>query len=355
MRAEEFTQQASLEDPERLINLLGQVEGERWVREQLTKITPLTVRYSATIYRQAKEYQKEMPDSTIRELMYDLDSDSVVIYGAGGYNRYSVGDNGLVYPIDESFPNKEKLQLAKQLLSGSKAMKITEIEKIPARDFSGVDTIDGARRVYRNSTEFKKFSDSDFYYLNDMEHGKILIAVPNTDAIRSTPNGLLIVGVLNLYPKSITNIYNLPVEEVGTIAVDKKYRGQGIAGKLYDAVLKSGRILFAGDTQTPNGRAMWSNLYRRPDIEVTGWVRFYVNDVRLNVYTNDEFIKFIEQQGGAYFGERITPDSGKVMFFEFEVEQLPTKAELEIRGKKSPITVYNTEGADTGLMARYIG
>jgi hypothetical protein len=42
------------------------------------------------------------------------------------------------------------------------------------------------------------------------------------------------------------------------------------------------------------------------------------------------------------------------MFFEFEVEQLPTKAELEIRGKKSPITVYN-DGADTGLMARYIG
>jgi hypothetical protein len=127
MRAEEFTQQASLEDPERLINLLGQIEGERWVREQLIKITPLSVRYSATIYRQAKEYQKEMPDSTIRELMYDLDSDSVVIYGAGGYNRYAVGDNGLVYPIDESFPNKEKLQLAKKLLSGSKAMKITEI------------------------------------------------------------------------------------------------------------------------------------------------------------------------------------------------------------------------------------
>jgi hypothetical protein len=43
------------------------------------------------------------------------------------------------------------------------------------------------------------------------------------------------------------------------------------------------------------------------------------------------------------------------MYFEFAVEQLPTKAELEIRGNKRPIKVYNTRGSDTGLMARYIG
>jgi GNAT superfamily N-acetyltransferase len=234
-------------------------------------------------------------------------------------------------------------------------MKITEIEKIPARDYTGVDTLSDARVYYMNSTKFKKFSDNDFYYLDDDQ--KILIAVPNTDVKRPTPNGLLIVGVLNVYTVRIRIIYDMPVVEVGTIAVDKRYRGQGIASKLYDVVLKSGRILFAGDTQTPSGRAMWSNLYRRPDVEVTGWVKFYIDNPIYSEYSDDEFIKFIEQQGGAYLGESTNAYfPGNKMYFEFAVEQLPTKAQLEIRGKKSPIKVYGSRrGTDTGLMARYIG
>jgi GNAT superfamily N-acetyltransferase len=237
-------------------------------------------------------------------------------------------------------------------------MKITEISKIPARDYTGVDTLGDARVHYMNSTKFKKFSDSDFYYLDDDQlddDHKILIAVPNTTK-KPTPNGLIIVGVLNVYTVRIRIIYDMPVVEVGTIAVDKKYRGQGIAGKLYDVVLKSGRILFAGDTQTPGGRAMWSNLYRRPDVEVTGWVKFYVDNPSYSDYSDDEFIKFIEQQGGAYLGESTNNYyPGNEMYFEFAVEQLPTKAELATKGKKSPIKVYNTRGSDTGLMARYIG
>ena len=229
-------------------------------------------------------------------------------------------------------------------------MKITEIRKIPANSYTGLDTLGDARAYYMNSTGFKKFSDSDFYYLDD-DH-KILIAVPNTTK-NPIPNGLIIVGVLNVYTVRIRIIYDMPVVEVGTIAVDKKYRGQGIAGKLYDVVLKSGRILFAGDTQTPGGRAMWSNLYKRPGVEVTGWVKFYVDKPTYNDYSDDQFIKFIEQQGGAYLGEASGLVLGTKMYFEFAVEQLPTKAQLEIRGKKSPIKVYNS--TDTGLMARYIG
>ena len=250
-------------------------------------------------------------------------------------------------------------------------MRIYEIEKISSEKINVDDVMDYPRWQYRNSTQFKKFSNSDFYYLNDIGKGIIIIAVINTDTKNPTPNGLLIVGVLHLYPRKINNIYNKPIVGVSSIAVDKRYHGQGIAGKLYNIVLKSGYILFAGDSQTPSGRAMWVNLNKRSDVEVTGWVKFYVEDSSQSSYSDDsqssysddsqssysddDFIEFIEQQGGAYFGERITTDSGKVMFFEFEVEQLPTKAELEIRGKKSPIKVYYTEGADTGLMARYIG
>jgi GNAT superfamily N-acetyltransferase len=229
-------------------------------------------------------------------------------------------------------------------------MKINEIRKIPAKSYTGLDTLGDARVKYMYSTGFKKFSDSDFYYLDD-DH-KILIAVPNTDVKRPTSNGLIIVGVLNVYTVRIRIIYDMPVVEVGTIAVDKKYRGQGIASKLYDVVLKSGRILFAGDSQTPGGRAMWSNLNRRPDIEVTGWVKFYIDKPTYNDYSDDQFIKFIEQQGGAYLGETSNL-VGTQMYFEFAVEQLPSKAQLATKGKKSPIKVYNS--TDTGLMARYIG
>lgn len=241
-------------------------------------------------------------------------------------------------------------------------MKITEIEKLAARDYSGVDTLGNARRIYGDSKNFKKFSDNDFYYLNDIMSGKILIAVPNTDVKKPTPNGLTIVGALNVYPKTIKNVYDLPIVEVGTITVDKRYRGQGIANKLYDVVLKSGYILFAGDSQTPGGRAMWSNLYRRPDVEVTGWVKFNTSepdDDFYSDYSSNDFIKFIEQQGGAYFGEISSyyysyGGNTTIMYFEFSVEQLPTKAELEIRGKRSPIKVYS-KNTSTGLMARYIG
>jgi GNAT superfamily N-acetyltransferase len=239
-------------------------------------------------------------------------------------------------------------------------MKITEIEKIPDWHYRGVDTIDDARLDYRNSTKFKKFSDSDFYYLNDTKEGRILIAVPNTGVEKyKTTHGLLIVGVLNIYKRKIKkNIYNMPVVQVSSIAVDETFRGQGIAGRLYDVVLKSGYILFSGDSQTSGGRAMWSNLYRRPGVEVTGWVKFHVKDIGYNIYSDDDFINFIEAQGGAYFGEGPTTYSGIAMFFEFEVEQLPTKAELEAVSKLSPIKVYDNKkenGDFVGLMARYIG
>jgi hypothetical protein len=237
-------------------------------------------------------------------------------------------------------------------------MKITEIEKIPARDFAGEDELYDYRFFYRDSTEFKKFSDSDLYYWNDINNGKILIAVPNTDVDYPAPNGLVTVGVLTVLSKKITNIYNKPIIQVGEITVDKQFRGEGIANRLYDVALKSGYILFSGERQTPGGRAMWSNLYRRPDVEVTGWVKFYVDNPSYSDYSDDEFIKFIEQQGGAYLGESTNNYyPGNKMYFEFAVEQLPTKAQLEIRGKKSPIKVYNTRGigSDTGLMARYIG
>jgi hypothetical protein len=281
----------------------------------------------------------------------------VVIYGAGGYNRYSVGDNGLVYPIDESFPNKEKLQLAKQLLSGSKAMKINEIHKIASYTYSGIESLQDANKKHSRNPNFKPLPGKEgLFYLIFSEQFRIefMIAVANTPGMKN-PNvepTWLIVGYLNAYLDTIDNIYDKRVLQVGVISVDSKFRGRGIASTLYDLLLKGPEkfILFSGSDQTPGGQAMWANLNRKPDIEVTGWVSFYTTEPKsaMNKYNDAEFIKFIEDQGGAYFGESATDK----IFFEFAVSQLPTKAQLEILGKRSPVTVYG--GRQTGLMARYI-
>lgn len=342
MRAREFTQQASLEDPERLINLLGQVEGERWIREQLTKITPLTVRYSATIYRQAKEYQKEMPDSTIRELMYDLDSDSVVIYGAGGYNRYSVGDNGLVLPIDESFHNKEKLQLAKQLLSGSKQMKITEIEKISDYFFSQSDVKNwfNVLKLYKNL--LKKLPGNNSYYYS-FDNNNMVIWNDKLKPIAALSVNRVDQDFYSFFP--IQNSYG-----VNAIGVLKEYQGQNLAKSLYGLVLLPppiglGGTLVSDESQTLGGRRNWASLTRIPGVEVTGYVSFSIN------YPDMELVDdLLGRVGGVYLGE-----NKYNVYYQFPI----TVDNNEVRNliKNSKIKIYDDyeDNTHVGLMARYIG
>lgn len=234
-------------------------------------------------------------------------------------------------------------------------MKINEIEKIRARDFTGRDTLDEINAWYGNDPNFKPFRD-DFYraYVNS----KFLIAIKNPNPKQSAYK---IIASLSFYDKPITNIYGAPVLEVGTIAVDPKYRGQGLARELYSSVLYPprlgglGAILFAGDTQTPGGRAMWANMNNIPGVEVTGWASAHDTDTDYGDYSFDDIVKFLEQQGGSYFGERKINYINTIRYYyEFAVEQLPTRKELEIIGKRSPVKVYDG-GNSSGLMARYVG
>lgn len=234
-------------------------------------------------------------------------------------------------------------------------MKINEIEKIRARDYTGRDTLDEINRWYGDNPNFKPFRD-DFYraYVD----GKFLIAVKNPNPKQSAYK---IIASLSFYDKHITNIYGAQVLEVGTIAVNPKYRGQGLARDLYSSVLYPprlgglGAILFAGDTQTPGGRAMWANMNNIPGVDVTGWVRTYDNDKDYGDYDFDDIVKFLEQQGGSYFGEeKINYINTIQYYYEFAVEQLPTRRELEIVGKRSPVKVYDG-GNHSGLLARFVG
>ena len=94
-----------------------------------------------------------------------------------------------------------------------------------------------------------------------------------------------------------------------------------------------------------------------PGVEVTGWVSAYddVNSAAYGDYSFDNIVKFLEQQGGSYFGEKEARYINSIRYyFEFAVEQLPTRKELEIIGKRSPVKVYDG-GDSSGLLARYVG
>ena len=234
-------------------------------------------------------------------------------------------------------------------------MKINEIQKISGRSYTGRETLDDMNDIYGNDVIFKPFRD-DFYraYTGD----KFLIAVKNPNPKLSAYK---IIASLSFYDQPINNIYEARVFEVGTIAVDPKYRGQGLARDLYSSVLYPrqlggiGAILFAGSDQTPGGRAMWANMNNIPGVEVTGWVSAYDADQSYGEYNFDNIVKFLEQQGGSYFGEKEARYINSIRYyFEFAVEQLPTRKELEIIGKRSPVKVYSG-GDSSGLLARYVG
>ena len=230
-------------------------------------------------------------------------------------------------------------------------MRITEIAKIPGHSYTGREALVNLNGYYGDH-KFLPFRD-DFYRLYD--GNKFLIAIKNPNPKRLAYK---IIAALSFYDKQITNIYRAQVFEVGTIQVDPKYRGLGLARDLYSSVLYPprlggiGAILFAGSDQTPSGRAMWANMDNIPGVEVTGWVSAYDNDIvqTYRDYSFDKIVKFLEQQGGSYFGEsRLNK-----YYFEFAVEQLPTRKELEIIGKRSPVKVYSG-GDSSGLLARYVG
>jgi GNAT superfamily N-acetyltransferase len=234
-------------------------------------------------------------------------------------------------------------------------MKINEIEKIPSRSYTGRGTLDEINAWYGDDPNFKPFRD-DFY--RAFVNSKFLIAIKNPNPKQSAYK---IVASLSFYDKQITNIYGAQVLEVGTIAVNPKYRGQGLARDLYSSVLYPprlgglGAILFAGDTQTPGGRAMWANMNNIPGVEVTGWASAHDTDTDYGDYSFDDIVKFLEQQGGSYFGEKKINYINTIRYYyEFAVEQLPTRRELEIMGKRSPVKVYDG-GARSGLLARYVG
>ena len=62
---------------------------------------------------------------------------------------------------------------------------------------------------------------------------------------------------------------------VDIVRMDKKYRGQGLAPKLYKHIVKAlGIVIQAGEAQSPGGRYIWNTLAGMNDCSVYGKFRY---------------------------------------------------------------------------------
>lgn len=187
-----------------------------------------------------------------------------------------------------------------------------------------------------------------------------------------SPDSKKPIGVLNL-----TSSDELPFKksfQVGTIAVDPEFGGQGVAKSMYGiALTQLGITLVAGDSQTPGGKANWASLSKIPGIELKGYM--IIDD---NYFNHDEDdlrgakkVDRLQDQimtlGGEYLGN--SPGNSRLgklgsrynplnRVFAFPVTVNLKRLETAIKGTK--VKVYrNTDWTDhpweTGLYARWPG
>lgn len=177
---------------------------------------------------------------------------------------------------------------------------------------------------------------------------------PNTNS-----NG--VVAKLDVYK---TDSFPIPAWKVGTITVDEKYRGQGLAMALYGIVLTvQKRTLVAGDSQTPGGRKNWLNLASIPGCEVKGYLTvrddfIYTKNKKQN--ENDKSARRIDtimELGCDYLGS-FDKAGWENYTFSLPVTAASSGKELinAIRHSQSDVAVYDSDDIfRTGLYAQWTG
>lgn len=105
---------------DRALDLLAEIEGEEWKRDQLREdrmYWPYHFYHAYKAVHEASGLQAEgkYAESSVREVAGCI-ADTLVIYGAGGWNRYTIDEQGFLIPIYNSFSSNEKYQQALKLL-----------------------------------------------------------------------------------------------------------------------------------------------------------------------------------------------------------------------------------------------
>jgi hypothetical protein len=248
-------------------------------------------------------------------------------------------------------------------------MKISEISFIPGYSFEGGE--DYLRYYYTDSQAYKELKQYNLlkklpgnnrytYRLVARESSAEIIIF---DPDKRSGNGNKAIASLNVEALS-----NAPVKnavEVGTITVNKTYRGQNLAKALYGIVLLPppvglGKILFSGQEQTPGGQRNWVSLSKIPGVEVTGYLMFYNDTSRRGGGPDQEAAleELLGKVGGVYMGE----DKLSVWYeVPVEIATNPTNIAqyLEVSPKTNRLAIYGDTFKKgryrSGLIAKYIG
>lgn len=158
--------------------------------------------------------------------------------------------------------------------------------------------------------------------------------------------------------------------QVSTIAVDKAYRGMGIAKSLYGIVLSIlKRPLVSGDSQTPGGQRNWLSLASIPGVEMKGVVEI-PDDLlgpkkplakRADDWDKESFkhqqknadatIDQLMQLGGQYLGK--SPLGHHL--FAFDVVPGTTHLEPAIQTKINKLYTGGNENTPNLLLATWTG
>lgn len=165
-------------------------------------------------------------------------------------------------------------------------------------------------------------------------------------------------------------IFPLPnSKQVANAIIYPEYRGQGLGQSLYGVATKVlGMTIVADDTQTPEARRLWANLYNIPGVSVRGWINFSDSDVNPanDIFGNAQHnLRKIARLQGLPKGQTPRPLAGSkgrsdFVYFDFPVTSGLDGRELQAAEKLAAIyTSYHPEDNrrdyDVGLYARWTG
>lgn len=230
-------------------------------------------------------------------------------------------------------------------------MRVSEIEAIPASQFSGGKDVLGTNKLPARMHRRPLPGGTDLQYAVDQDQGgkRVSIVDPGMPGITQPQ----VVAMLHLDPVD----YLPKTVQVGSITVDEDYRGQGLARALYKIVFTVMRKnLLSGYSQTPGGRRNWMSLATMPGVEVHGLVQIpkQIFDMGRTATPSpghqsysDRVIDQIMQLGGQYFGK-----SNNSTYWLFDV--VPGRGSLQPAVKNSLSKLYGYD-ADNLLLARWTG
>lgn len=165
-----------------------------------------------------------------------------------------------------------------------------------------------------------------------------------------------IIGKFSVYPVNNYRISEIrerkPIYRVGSIAVQKNYRGRGLGTLMYLLILKKG-ILEAGEEQTPDGRRAWLRLSQTPGVEVNGLLKISSKEFDGSLgYTDKDFDKLMDalmSAGFYHIGKDISHDR-EIFLYPIEVGKKQLKSVVD----KVKFRLYSDYGSEDNHDFNYI-